>query len=135
MSETSTTNSGVKEHGREAVTMVIGASLKPWRYAYKAVRALKQNGYPVVAIGLREGFIDDVPVQKDLPEGVKIDTVTLYVGAGRQNPYYDYLMRIGPRRVIFNPGAENDELAGMLSAKGIETLEACTLVMLSTKQY
>jgi hypothetical protein len=129
------TTSGENPHGNEAVTLVIGASLKPWRYAHKAVQALIHNGYQVIAIGLREGFIGEVPVQKELPEGIKIDTVTLYLGAGRQNAYYDYLIRLSPRRVIFNPGAENDELAGMLSAKGIETLEACTLVMLSTKQY
>jgi uncharacterized protein len=116
-------------------TMVIGASLKPWRYAHKAVAALEQHGHPVIAIGLREGKIGNVPVLTGPPEGEIIDTVTLYVGAGRQEGFYEYLMRIHPRRVIFNPGTENDELAGKLTGMGIDVIEACTLVMLATGQY
>ena len=117
------------------VTLVIGASLKPWRYAYKAVEALRRSGYPVIAIGLREGYIGDVPVSREMPLDRTVDTVTLYVGAERQVAYYDYLAKLRPGRVIFNPGAENDELAVKMSEMGVEVIEACTLVMLATGQY
>jgi uncharacterized protein len=120
---------------KDKTTLVIGASLKPWRYSHKAVNALRHYGYRVVAIGLRKGFIGDIPVLRDLPEAVDIDTVTLYIGAERQLDYYDYLTKLKPRRVIFNPGAENRELEEKLSEIGVETLEECTLVMLSSGKY
>jgi len=117
------------------ITMVIGASLKPWRYSHKAVVALNRHGHRVIAIGLREGFIEDIPVVKELPLDADVDTVTMYIGAPRQSEYADYLVSIKPRRVIFNPGAENSELAEKLAENGVEVLEACTLVMLATGQY
>lgn len=120
---------------KENITLVFGASTKPWRYSYKAIKALRYHKHNVVAISLREGKIDDVFITRDLPEGIIIDTVTLYIGAARQMPYYDYLITLNPRRVIFNPGAENDELAEKLSANGVEVIEACTLVMLAHGQY
>lgn len=116
-------------------TLVIGASLKPWRYSHKAIKALQQHKHNVIAIGLREGSIDDVLISRDLPVGKNIDTVTMYIGAARQKPYYDYLVNLKPGRVIFNPGAENDELSEMLLVNKIEVIEACTLVMLATGQY
>jgi uncharacterized protein len=120
---------------KENTTLVIGASTKPWRYSHKAIKALRYHKHNVVAIGLREGKIDDVNITRDLPVGIIIDTVTMYIGAARQKSFYDFLINLKPRRVIFNPGAENDELAEKLSANGIEILEACTLVMLAHGQY
>jgi predicted CoA-binding protein len=64
-----------------------------------------------------------------------IDTVTLYLGPARQEPYYDYLLKLKPKRVIFNPGTENEELENILKEAGIQTEQACTLVLLSTNQY
>lgn len=120
---------------KENITLVIGASTKAWRYSHKAIKALRHNGHNVFAIGLREGKIDDVFITLDLPEGIIIDTVTMYIGAARQKSYYDFLINLNPRRVIFNPGAENGELAEKLSANGVEVIEACTLVMLAHGQY
>jgi uncharacterized protein len=100
-----------------------------------AVKALKRHGHPVIAIGLREGEIESIPIIRTPPQDIDIDTVTLYVGAERQSVFYEYLTGLKPRRVIFNPGAENDELAGQLSRQNVEVLEACTLVMLSTGQF
>jgi uncharacterized protein len=116
-------------------TLVIGASTKPWRYSYKAVKALRLHNHNVVAIGLREGKIDDVVIVRGLPEGKDIETVTMYIGAARQKPYYDFLISLNPRRVIFNPGAENQELSDLLSENGIEVIQDCTLIMLATGQY
>lgn len=116
-------------------TLVIGASTNPDRYSFKAIQALRRHGHEVVALGLREGEVAGVPIVKARPENPGADTVTLYVGAKHQPEFYDYLLQIKPRRVIFNPGAENSELETLLRQNSIEPVEACTLVMLATGQY
>jgi hypothetical protein len=116
-------------------TLVIGASDNPQRYSYLAVTRLRGKGHPVVAIGRRSVKVGDVDVEtgkKDFPE---IDTVTLYLSPRLQKEYYDYIISLHPRRIIFNPGTENPELEELAQANGIQPLEACTLVMLSTGQY
>jgi predicted CoA-binding protein len=118
------------------VTLVIGASENPDRYSYKAIHRLRQHGHSVAAIGVREGQVADVPIAKIMPDdSLAIDTVTLYIGPALQPKYRDMLLARKPRRVIFNPGTENPALAEELEAAGIEPVEACTLVMLSTSQY
>jgi predicted CoA-binding protein len=116
-------------------TMVIGASTNPERYAYKAIKKLVENNHPVVAIGLKEGQVDLVEIQKGFPDVKDLDTVTLYLSSLNQKPYYDYILRQHPKRIIFNPGAENSELKALATKNGIETVEGCTLVMLSIKNY
>lgn len=116
-------------------TLVIGASTQPDRYANHAIRLLREKGLETIALGVRPGTVGDVEIRTDLPMVEGTDTVTLYIRPDRQLPYYDYLLAIRPRRVIFNPGTENPDLAKRLSAAGIEVSEACTLVLLSTGQY
>ncbi len=116
-------------------TLVIGASENPARYSHLAVHSLRNHKQEVVALAKRIGQVADVTIQTQFPQNENIHTVTLYIGRQRQAEYYNSLLELKPKRVIFNPGAENDELARMLKANGIETLEACTLVMLSTGQY
>lgn len=118
-------------------TLVIGASVKPERYSNQAVRRLKAYGENVLALGLREGDIDGIHIERDRNEleGEVVDTVTLYLNPRRQKEYYDWILAMKPRRVIFNPGAENPEFMDMLEAEGIEPIRACTLVMLSIENY
>lgn len=116
-------------------TLVLGASDNPSRYSFLAVQRLRQHGHPVVAIGRKATMIGDVTVQKEKEETSAVNTVTLYLNPQHQREYYDYILSLKPQRIIFNPGTENDELAGLAHAAGIETMEACTLVMLSTNQY
>ncbi|MFI5171733.1 MAG: CoA-binding protein [Chitinophagales bacterium] len=116
-------------------TVVLGASPNPGRYSYLAVRKLKIYGHEVVAIGKKEGAIDDTTIIKDHPIIDNIDTVTLYLNPDNQKQYYDYIIDLKPKRIIFNPGTENDELADLAEKNKIETIEACTLVLLSTGQY
>ncbi|WP_343668493.1 CoA-binding protein [Chitinophaga sp.] len=116
-------------------TVVLGASPNPGRYSFLAVSRLTAHGHPVVAIGKRAAQIGDIPVTTDHPATEDVDTVTLYLNPGNQKEYYDYIMNLHPKRIIFNPGTENNELAKMAEDKGIYTLEACTLVLLSTGQY
>ncbi|MEI7471250.1 MAG: CoA-binding protein [Chitinophagaceae bacterium] len=116
-------------------TLVIGASENPARYSYLAVKKLTSKGYPVVAIGTKKGKIDDTIIETEKISFENIDTISLYLNAGFQKQYYDYILSLAPKRIIFNPGTENDELLALAQKNGIESLEACTLVMLSTGQY
>uniref|UniRef100_UPI003216C252 CoA-binding protein n=1 Tax=uncultured Draconibacterium sp. TaxID=1573823 RepID=UPI003216C252 len=116
-------------------TLVIGASENPARYSNKAIRALRMHNHEVVALAKREGSVDDVAIKTEFPTDEKIDTVTLYVGPQRQPEYYTAISRLKPKRVIFNPGTENPELAELLQEKGIKAEEACTLVLLSIGAY
>jgi predicted CoA-binding protein len=116
-------------------TVVLGASDNPSRYSYLAVQRLTNHQHPVVAIGKKEGIIGNTEITKEHPAMDDVDTVTLYLNPTNQVPYYDYILSLKPKRIIFNPGTENDELYEMAKANGIQPLEACTLVMLSTGQY
>lgn len=116
-------------------TLVLGASDNPSRYSYLAVNRLRSLGHPVVAIGRKPVRVADVNVETTPVQYDDVDTVTLYLNPAHQQPYYDYILSLQPKRIIFNPGAENEELEAKAKEKGIKTLEACTLVMLSTNQY
>jgi uncharacterized protein len=116
-------------------TLVLGASSNPSRYSHLAVNSLRAKGHEVIAIGRRSGSIGSVQVET-VPRVINdLDTVTLYLNAGNQKQYYDYIFSLHPRRILFNPGAENEELFNLASQKGILAQEACTLVLLSTGQY
>lgn len=116
-------------------TVVLGASANPGRYSYIAVNKLAAYKHPVVAIGRREGKIGNTDIITGQPEQSDVDTITLYLNPTNQKPYYDYILSLQPRRIIFNPGTENVELEMMAEQKGIQTMQACTLVMLSIGQY
>ena len=116
-------------------TLVLGASDNPSRYSFLAVHRLRGQGYPVVAIGKKKSLVADVLIENERKDWDNIDTVTLYLNPVHQKEYYDYILSLRPKRIIFNPGAENDELADLAAKNGIKPVEACTLVMLSTHQY
>ena len=116
-------------------TVVLGATPNPERYAYLATQRLAKYGYEVVPVGIKKGSIGNLEIQQGEPMLEEVDTITLYLGAEHQRPAYDYILSLHPKRIIFNPGAENPELSKMANAQGIETVEGCTLVMLSIGVY
>lgn len=116
-------------------TLVLGASENPSRYSNQAILKLLIYNKEVLAIGRRPGKVGNVPIETQPIKSDDVDTVTLYLNPGHQEPYYDYILSLKPRRIIFNPGAENDELEHLAAKNGIDVLEACTLVMLGTGQY
>ncbi len=118
-------------------TVIIGATDNPDRYAYSAARMLEANGYDFVPVGIRKGEVmgKEILDIRDRPQVSGVHTVTLYINPVRQQPWYDYILGLAPRRIIFNPGTENPELREMAGEKGIETVYACTLVMLSSGRF
>ncbi|WP_417444409.1 CoA-binding protein [Joostella sp.] len=115
--------------------LVMGASLKPSRYSNIAINRLVSAGEEVVAFGLRTGEVAGVKIDTELLKYKDVDTVTLYLNPKNQEPYYDYILGLNPKRVIFNPGTENPYFYAQLRDKNIEAEVACTLVLLSTGQY
>lgn len=116
-------------------TLVLGASPNPIRFSYKAVKSLVRHGYDVVPIGIREG---DIMWQKIIVGKPKLDgihTITLYINPSIQKEYYDYILSLKPKRIIFNPGTENQELIQIAMANNIEVSIACTLIMINTNNY
>jgi len=116
-------------------TLIIGASEKPERYSHKAIRKLRSHGHEVVALAPRPGQVDDVFFETEEKDFQDIHTVPLYLGPQNQAGFIDYIIRLNPERVIFNPGTENPEFEEKLRLAGIQVEEACTLVLLGTGQY
>ncbi|GAB7257209.1 CoA-binding protein [Polaribacter sp. OB-PA-B3] len=116
-------------------TLVIGASLKEERYSNRAIQKLRAHQIETVAIGLRNDIVADVNIDIEKIQYDNIDTVTLYLNPKRQEQYYNYIVSLNPKRVIFNPGTENFEFIKMLKENNIESEIACTLVLLGTNQY
>ncbi|HEU0111117.1 MAG TPA: CoA-binding protein [Flavisolibacter sp.] len=116
-------------------TVVLGASINPARYSNLAIKKLRAYQHPVIAIGKRAGNVGDVVINKDHIAENGVDTITLYLNPANQVEYYDYILSLQPKRIIFNPGTENDELIKKARENHIEPFIGCTLVMLSTGQY
>lgn len=116
-------------------TLVIGASEKPERYSNKAIRKLRKYGHDVEAIGLRDGKVADVQFRTGFPDLEGVHTITLYIGPARQPDYYSYILKLKPKRIIFNPGTENVEFMKLAEEEGIEVVANCTLVMLDSGAF
>jgi len=116
-------------------TLVLGASLKSNRYSNYAIQRLVANNIEVVAFGLKKGEVKGVEIDTELLPYKGVHTVTLYLNSKRQEDYYNYIISLNPKRVIFNPGTENPELYKILKENKISFEEACTLVLLTTNQY
>ncbi|MBT7654379.1 MAG: CoA-binding protein, partial [Flavobacteriaceae bacterium] len=112
-------------------TLVIGASINPERYAHKAIHLLLKHKIEVVPMGIRPGLVANLSIVSPFIAQVNIHTITLYIGASKQEPYFDFILKINPKRVLFNPGTENPKLVKLLNEKGIIWENACTLVLLS----
>lgn len=116
-------------------TLVIGASTNKERYSYKAIHSLVDKSHQVVALGVKKGMAFDIPIETEKFDFHAVDTVTLYLNPKAQEEYYDYILSLKPRRVIFNPGTENPEFYKILGDINIKYEVACTLVLLATNQY
>ena len=118
-------------------TVIIGATTDESRYAYLAAKMLTEYGHEIIPVGIKKGEVFGKPIQdiRTLPKIEGVDTVTLYIGPARQPEWYDYILSLKPKRILFNPGAENPEFEEKAEAAGVEVVEGCTLVMLRSRQF
>ncbi len=116
--------------------MVIGASSNPERFSFKAIQRLQKRNITVVAIGSKDDNIGDLIIRKGMPEDIgPIHTITMYISAKYQIEYYDYILSLNPKRIIFNPGTTNKEFAQILKKEGIEVVDDCMLSMLRDGKF
>ena len=116
-------------------TVVLGATSKPEKYAFKAISLLVEKGHSVIAIGQNAGEVAGVKIKTKAIPLKNIDTITLYLNPARQRDYYNYIVEAKPKRVVFNPGTENPELYQLLELNGFQVEVACTLVLLTLSHY
>lgn len=122
---------------KSKLTLVVGATDNPERYAYRAAELLQAKGVPLIPIGIKKGLIfgEEILDLRQKPTLRGLHTITLYLGPQNQSEWIDYLIGLKPKRIIFNPGTENPLFFQRAKSVGIEALEACTLVMLTTGQF
>jgi hypothetical protein len=122
---------------KSKLTLIVGATDNPERYAYRAADLLQAKGVPFIPIGIKKGLVfgKEIVDLRQKPTLAGIHTVTLYLGPTNQAEWIDYLIGLGPKRIIFNPGTESSDFFSKAKVAGIEVLEACTLVMLTTGQF
>jgi uncharacterized protein len=118
-------------------TVIVGATSNPARYAFLAAEDLTSHDHEIIPLSIKKGDVLGVPILnlRERPPVADVDTITLYIGPQHQAEWYDYLIGLKPKRIIFNPGTENPEFKTKAQQAGIQALEACTLVMLRTGQY
>jgi uncharacterized protein len=120
----------------DKVTVVLGASPKPERFSNMAVVKLQKFDYPVIAIGLREEYIGYIRIKKGMPSDLgPVHTIAMYLGPPNQKKYYNYILSLKPKRIVFNPGTINPELTEMAKKNGIVTVNDCVLLMLNSGRY
>jgi predicted CoA-binding protein len=118
-----------------SLVVVLGASPNPDRFSNKAVRRLKRNHFQVIAIGKREGMIEDIPIITSQPDLADVHTVVIYLAPYHQGEIFDYVLSLHPKRVVFNPGTESLEFDEFLESYNIKIVHDCTLVMLATGRF
>lgn len=118
-------------------TVIVGATPNPGRYAYLAANMLKEYDHEIVPLSIKTGNVVDTEILdlREKPVINDVDTITLYIGPQNQPQWYDYLLSLKPKRIIFNPGTENPEFEQLAEAAGVEATEACTLVLLRSHQF
>ncbi|MBL0745474.1 CoA-binding protein [Chryseolinea lacunae] len=118
-------------------TVIVGATPNPGRYAYLAASMLKEYNHEIVPLSIKTGTVFDTEILdlRQKPIIKDVDTITLYIGPQNQPQWYDYLLSLKPKRIIFNPGTENPEFEQRAEAEGVEAMEACTLVLLRSRQF
>lgn len=116
-------------------TLIIGATTKPEKAAFKAINMLVANGHSVIALGQNTGEVAGIKINTKAIPVKNIDTISLYINPTRQRDYYNYIVEAKPKRVLFNPGTENPELYQLLELNNIKFEAACTLVLLTLNKY
>ncbi len=116
-------------------TIVLGASPDPLKRAHRVCTKLMEKGHDVLPVGIKEGVIGDQAIITSSENVCEVHTVVIFIRAARQEQWLDYILACKPKRIIFNPGSENDNLIRMALDNGIEVLHECTILMLSSNRF
>jgi len=124
---------------KNETVVILGASNNPERYSYKAFHMLKENGHQTLLVHPKLKEIEGQKCFEDLNQvihqKIEVDTLTLYVNPEISSLMIEQILTLKPKRVIFNPGTENEILKVALKKDNILYEEACTLVLLKTGQF
>ena len=116
-------------------TVIIGATPDVTRYAYRAAQMLTEYGHEIVPVGMKKGEVFGKTILNNQPFIENVDTITMYVGTPNQSNLLVYIINLKPKRIIFNPGTENDILIALAEKNNIEPIIGCTLVMLASRTF
>ena len=118
-------------------TVIIGATTNTGRYAFMAAERLSGANVEFVPVGIKKGDVLGQPILpiREQPKIRDVHTVTMYIGPQNQPEWYDYILSLNPKRIVFNPGTENDVFQNMAKEQQVEIVEGCTLVMLGVGTY
>lgn len=118
-------------------TVIIGSNRSPLKYPQQAASMLYDGQIDFVPMGVVNGEVLGKSILNiyDHPKVDNVHTITLYINPHKQKQWFDYMLSLAPKRIIFNPGTENQEFKSLAESKGIECLYACTLVMLSIGDF
>lgn len=127
----------VSGHNKPKLTLVVGATDNPERYAYLAAEMLQNKGFDFIPIGIKKGKVlgKEILDLRQVPDLKEIHTITLYLGPQNQSEWINYLIGLKPARILFNPGTENPLFFQKATETGIDAQNVCTLVMLTTGQF
>ncbi|MBN2487265.1 MAG: CoA-binding protein [Bacteroidales bacterium] len=114
--------------------LVLGASPNPLRHSNKVIKSLVRHNKMVVPVGFRSGTVSGIEIKTGFPPEENTENLLLYVGSRRQKDYYDYILKLHPKKIVFNPGTENPELMELAQKHNIECIEGCALVMINGGQ-
>lgn len=116
-------------------TIILGASENTTRFSNKAVKSLTRNNFDVIAIGNKIGKIDNIEIISHIPNEKNIHTISIYLSKENQEIYYDFILNSNAKRVIFNPGSENEQLKVKCIENGIQVVEDCTIMMANNGRF
>ena len=116
-------------------TMVLGVSPDPGKRAHQVCKKLLEKGHTIIPLGIRPGKVNDISILTEKTQPEEVHTIVIYLRASRQKDWISFILASNPKRIIFNPGAENPELDKIAKEKEIEVLNECTLLMLSSNRY
>lgn len=110
--------------------VLLGASFNPSCPGYMAGKFLHNKGFQLHAVAQKKGQLDGLDIHDASNPPDHADTISVFLNQGRQKNYYDYILNLHPKRIIFNPGTENPELIELATQRNIQIIKGCTIAML-----
>ena len=109
---------------------IIGASRDRSKFGNKSVRAHLQQGYEVFPINPQAGEIEGLQAYRSLAEVpvAHLDRISVYVPPAVGMQLLDEIQKQNASEVWFNPGSESPELLAAAAERGLNVIQACSIV-------